>query len=344
MPKLVACFYGTHSPSSTAPAADSSALSSRFRSHSRSSSRPPDPRRQRRHSLVDVSFSIRRTTRLLILHAVPSTNSRSRRDARRRWRARRSCKSCSFRLFLYHRLCHPQAGALRSPHHQSDEDVQDPWSSCSVRPSPSPISIPFLTFIFHSIVDEEKYQGSKSIYNRNAFIFNVCFVFERDAELSVYEPVVRKTGRTLRAMEESSSLLSNPPPGFSMENLLEQLYLDLNAYCETSIPLVDIDLDLGLFPFYANPPEVNIWDVPIAVAPLESMKSYTWDITLYNVRPFSPFVASGTNRVFFADLHLHRRRQPRQADSGTRSGRPLPRPTMHSASRVRFPAFESFSS
>ncbi|BGP14087.1 hypothetical protein JCM10213_002382 [Rhodosporidiobolus nylandii] len=143
------------------------------------------------------------------------------------------------------------------------------------------------------IVDEEKYHGSKSIYNRNAFIFNVCFIFERDAELSVFEPVVRKTGRTLRAMEESSSLLSNPPPDFSMANLLEQLYLDLNAYCETSIPLLDLDLDLGLFPFYANPPDVKIWDVPIAVAPLESMKSYAWDVTLYKICTF----IDGVNHV-----------------------------------------------
>lgn len=133
------------------------------------------------------------------------------------------------------------------------------------------------------IVDEEKYHGSQAVYNRNAFIFNLCFVFERDAELSVYEPVVRKTGRTLREMEEQSSLLSSPPPTFSMANLLEQLYLDLNAYCETSIPLVDTDLVLGLFPYYANPPDVKIWDVPLAVANIEQMKSYSWDVTLFKV-------------------------------------------------------------
>lgn len=39
------------------------------------------------------------------------------------------------------------------------------------------------------------------MYNRNAFIFNLCFVFDRDAELSAFEPVVRKTGRTLRMLE-----------------------------------------------------------------------------------------------------------------------------------------------
>lgn len=50
-------------------------------------------------------------------------------------------------------------------------------------------------------MDEEKYSKGKEVYNRNAFIFNVCFVFERDAELSAFEPVVRKTGRTLRMLE-----------------------------------------------------------------------------------------------------------------------------------------------
>ncbi|KPV76076.1 uncharacterized protein RHOBADRAFT_53069 [Rhodotorula graminis WP1] len=143
------------------------------------------------------------------------------------------------------------------------------------------------------IVDEEKYHGSKAVYNRNAFIFNVCFVFERDAELSVYEPVARKTGRTLSALEEQFSLLSNPPPSFSMSNLLEQLYLDLNAYFETSIPLIDTNLDLCLYPFYANPPEVRIWDVPIAVTDLEQMKSYSWDVTLYKLCSF----INGVNHV-----------------------------------------------
>lgn len=38
-------------------------------------------------------------------------------------------------------------------------------------------------------------------YARNVFVFNVSFVFDRDAELAAYEPLVRKTGRVLRALE-----------------------------------------------------------------------------------------------------------------------------------------------
>ncbi|GAA5951617.1 hypothetical protein JCM8115_005197 [Rhodotorula mucilaginosa] len=159
------------------------------------------------------------------------------------------------------------------------------------------------------IVDEEKYHGSKSVYNRNAFIFNVCFVFDRDAELSVYEPVVRKTGRSLSALEEHSSLLSSPPPGFSMANLLEQLYLDLNAYFETSIPLLGVDLDVGLFPFYMNPPEVRTWQVPVAVTNLEQMKTRSWDVTLYKVCSFIDGVNHVKRIAELAEVDLYLARQ-----------------------------------
>lgn len=41
--------------------------------------------------------------------------------------------------------------------------------------------------------------GSK--YERNYFRFNLCFVFERSADLSCYKPIVRKVSRVLAACE-----------------------------------------------------------------------------------------------------------------------------------------------
>jgi len=38
-------------------------------------------------------------------------------------------------------------------------------------------------------------------YKRNYFRYNVCFVFERSADLSCYEPIVRKVSRVLTACE-----------------------------------------------------------------------------------------------------------------------------------------------
>lgn len=42
---------------------------------------------------------------------------------------------------------------------------------------------------------------ASSTYDRNIFLFNVSFVFDRDAELAAYEPLVRKIGRVLRGLE-----------------------------------------------------------------------------------------------------------------------------------------------
>lgn len=40
-------------------------------------------------------------------------------------------------------------------------------------------------------------------YERNAFMFNLSFVFDRDADTSSYEPVVRKVARVLTSLEVS---------------------------------------------------------------------------------------------------------------------------------------------
>ncbi|KAK4703250.1 nitrogen permease regulator 2, partial [Phenoliferia sp. Uapishka_3] len=143
------------------------------------------------------------------------------------------------------------------------------------------------------ISDETKYHKGKEVYNRNAFIFNLCFVFERDAELSGFEPIVRKIGRTLREQEKAVSLLSEPPPTFKIADMIEQLYMDINSFSETSIPLLETDLDLMLFPFRANPSPIRIWDVPIAVTGLEAMKNGSWDVTLFKVCTF----IDGVNHV-----------------------------------------------
>jgi len=42
-------------------------------------------------------------------------------------------------------------------------------------------------------------KGAK--YRRNYFRYNLCFVFDREADLSCYEPIVRKVSHVLRACE-----------------------------------------------------------------------------------------------------------------------------------------------
>ena len=49
-------------------------------------------------------------------------------------------------------------------------------------------------------------------YERNYFQYNVCFVFDRSADLSCYEPIVRKVSRVLTACEVCSSPTSLRAP------------------------------------------------------------------------------------------------------------------------------------
>ncbi|KAG2111702.1 nitrogen permease regulator 2-domain-containing protein [Suillus discolor] len=119
-------------------------------------------------------------------------------------------------------------------------------------------------------------------YQRNYFQYNVCFVFERSADLSCYEPIVRKVSRVLTACEEESFFLSKSSP--AMHAILEQLYEDLNSYSETSIPIDAFNsIELKIFPFYPNPPPVKDWQVPLALINLSKRIEDNWDLTMSKV-------------------------------------------------------------
>ena len=144
-----------------------------------------------------------------------------------------------------------------------------------------------------------------------------------------------------------------------MANLVEQIYLDITAYSETSIPLTtetsnpltrtnDSHLDLILYPYYANPREVKNWDVPLSVSKLVEMANGSWDVTLFKVSLSRSSVAeleSGMMRRRFdsfgiltdwlIDLSIHRRNQHSQAHSGISRSRAQTRSLLHPTSLVR---------
>ncbi|KAG7092567.1 hypothetical protein E1B28_008915 [Marasmius oreades] len=133
---------------------------------------------------------------------------------------------------------------------------------------------------FPVLLEGEKYQQNY----RNFFRFNLCFVFERVADLSCYEPIVRKISRVLTSCEEESSFLSSPEASQAMHAVLEQLYEDLNSYSETSIPIDQFNsIELKIFPFYPNPPPVHDWMVPLALINLTKRIEDNWDLTMAKV-------------------------------------------------------------
>ena len=145
----------------------------------------------------------------------------------------------------------------------------------------------------------------KGKYKRNYFRFNLCFVFDRSADLSCYEPIVRKVSRVLAACEvrlskslalatylltvcyhsqEESCFLSSSETSFKMHAIIEQLYEDLNSYSETSIPVDRFNsIELKIFPFYPNPPDVKDWMVPLSLINLEKIIEPNWDLTMAKV-------------------------------------------------------------
>ena len=74
-------------------------------------------------------------------------------------------------------------------------------------------------------------------YQRNNFIFNICFVFDGQSDVRAYEPVVRKCGRVLRGLEETQSFLSSPKSLPRMYEVIEQLFEDLGSYSESFVAL-----------------------------------------------------------------------------------------------------------
>ncbi|PCH37993.1 NPR2-domain-containing protein [Wolfiporia cocos MD-104 SS10] len=134
----------------------------------------------------------------------------------------------------------------------------------------------------------------RGIYERNYFRYNLCFVFERHADLSCYEPIVRKVSRVLTACEEESKFLSSEPTSPAIHAILEQLYEDLNSYSETSIPVNQFNsIELKIFPFYPNPPPVKDWMVPLALINLTKRIKPNWDLTMVKVCQY----IDGTNHV-----------------------------------------------
>jgi nitrogen permease regulator 2-like protein len=75
-----------------------------------------------------------------------------------------------------------------------------------------------------------------------------------------------------------------------MQSILEQLYEDLNSYSETSIPIDRFNsIELKIFPFYPNPPQVKDWMVPLALINITRRVEANWDLTLVKVEPFRIF-------------------------------------------------------
>ncbi|XP_067947892.1 GATOR1 complex protein NPRL2-like [Watersipora subatra] len=137
-----------------------------------------------------------------------------------------------------------------------------------------------------------------SNYSRNAFIFNVCFVFKPNANTKCYERVLKKLVQYFTVLEMESNYLSRLSPNIyeeppaekkfftSLREVLSQVMERLNSTGCCAIPIDEANtIHLKLVPIYDTPLHIVDHDVPILTVKLSEFHSLQWDLTTQQVLP-----------------------------------------------------------
>lgn len=124
-------------------------------------------------------------------------------------------------------------------------------------------------------------------YARNSFIFNFAFVFSYESSSGAYDAAIRRMGKMFEALEIQSKLLSARPDIVFIDNIIQQLFQDLNNYSECLVAINDSNaINIKLFPIFPSPPDLRASYVPIATVRLEQMVDENWDPTMEKIVPF----------------------------------------------------------
>ncbi|KAJ3276116.1 Nitrogen permease regulator 2 [Terramyces sp. JEL0728] len=142
-------------------------------------------------------------------------------------------------------------------------------------------------------------------YERNALLFNLCFVFKKTVNIFSFEQIVTKIARVLRALEVESEFLSNPETKAMLPNVITQIMEDLNAYHECQISVNDANrIDLKLFPVHDDPPPVHEYHVPILTMDLTKYVDRHWDLTMRRILEFVNGVNTVHKIAYKADVDI----------------------------------------
>ncbi|XP_004924940.1 GATOR complex protein NPRL2 isoform X2 [Bombyx mori] len=101
-------------------------------------------------------------------------------------------------------------------------------------------------------------------YERNVYLFNICFVCDSWSKTVQYEPVVKKLGEHLTIMEEETGFVSSGSS--KLPTLLAHLLHDLNTHRKATLVEGDTVMHLKVLEVRKDPPPVHDYDVPVLVA------------------------------------------------------------------------------
>ena len=127
-------------------------------------------------------------------------------------------------------------------------------------------------------------------YDRNAFLFSVCFVLSSGPlDTSPYRQVLATFGRFLRAAEVESRILSNVD-GEMLRGALEPVHKGLSStQGEAVFSIRSVHPDsvfLVLRRELPTPPLVKDFDVPVPLRDLSRIASREWGLTLRRILPY----------------------------------------------------------
>lgn len=137
------------------------------------------------------------------------------------------------------------------------------------------------------------------IYSRNAFLFNVCFVFDPNTNTTCYERVLKKLVQYLTVLEMESKYLSSISDNLqkqpllshkefyaSLGEVLQQVLNKINSCGSCAIPIDEANtIHLKLVPTYDVPMHIGDHDVPLLTFELEDYHFYQWDLATQQVIP-----------------------------------------------------------
>ncbi|XP_070192729.1 GATOR1 complex protein NPRL2-like [Littorina saxatilis] len=121
-------------------------------------------------------------------------------------------------------------------------------------------------------------------YKRNALIFNVSFVFDKDINTATYGPIVKKLAAYMVQLEMESQFLSNKDKEPHIQQFLERVRDDLNRDGVCSLPMGDsCTVHLKVTPEEGQHVNVQDHDVPILVASRNEIAHHPWDLTTQQI-------------------------------------------------------------
>jgi len=119
-------------------------------------------------------------------------------------------------------------------------------------------------------------------YNRNALLFNICFVLDGKIDhklFNPYENVVKKIAKYLATLEAESEVLFNESKKEQLVPILKCVFEDLNKNGSCEIFVNEANTwHIKIDPVWdVAPPEILDHEVPVPIVDLQSLVSEDWD-------------------------------------------------------------------